>query len=197
MSVAALVVESIKAVERFRLRRLRSHWPRQAGIGDGPPLPVERLDPRAWAILRWRQERLPLGRIRSSADSSLLSSLELRAAWRLADRLDLDDDQRYSLRHHHRVEVGRRAKVAAPAHVQTWEEFRAQAQTRAMGPSGTPSSEFRESTMSWLDLWWDRNMPAWWAGWPTWFRARRQELRRRWFWLVTLREYSGAPPIAK
>ena len=48
--------------------------------------------------------------------------------------------------------------------------------------------------MSPFDLWWERNMPAWWAGWPTWFRARRRELRERWFWLVTLRDYGGAPP---
>lgn len=215
IAIAVLVVESIKAVERFRLRRLRRHRPRQrgerpamypkahreapphpAGIGDTPPLSVERLDPGAWAVLCWRQEHLPLGRIRDRADWSLLSSLEMRAAWRLADRLKLDDDHRYSLRHHHRVEVDRRAKAAAPDHVETWEEFRAQAQTRPSGPFAL-SLESRQSMMSPLDRWWERNMPMWWAGWPTWFRARRRELRERWFWLVTLPDYSGAPRVGR
>ena len=77
-----------------------------------------------------------------------------------------------------------------------WEEFRAQAQTRPSGPFAL-SLESRHSLMSPLDRWWERNMPMWWAGWPTWLRARRRELRERWFWLVTLRDYSGAPPVAK
>ena len=31
---------------------------------DRPALAVEVLDPRAWAALRWRQEHLPLARLR-------------------------------------------------------------------------------------------------------------------------------------
>jgi hypothetical protein len=214
IAVAVLVVESIKAVERFRLRRLRRDLPRwrgqrpamhlttptagpptPAGYGNTPALPVDRLDERAWAALLWRQEHLPLGRIRSRADWSLLSSLEGRAAGRVANRLDLDDDQRYSLAHHHRVEVERRAKAAAPDHVETWEELQAKAQTRPRGPMPFWSGSRREG-MSAFDIWWERNMPRWWSGWPTWFRARRRELGERWFWLITLRDYRGASSVA-
>jgi hypothetical protein len=73
-----------------------------AGTVDRPPLPVEELDPRAWQVLTWRQEHLPLERARRTDDWHALSSLERRAAWPVADRLRLDDDQRYSLyaQHH-------------------------------------------------------------------------------------------------
>jgi hypothetical protein len=215
IAVAVLAVESIKAVERFRLRRLARNWPHPqgdrpvmrptshreappspAGTGNTPALPLDRLDRGAWAALHWRHEHLPLGRIRSRADWFVLSSLEGRAARRVADRLNLDDDQRYSLRHHHRVEVDRRAKAFAPDHVETWEDLLAQVQTRPRGPTWV-SSESRQSTMSPFDLWWERNMPQWWVGWPTWFRARRREMHEWWFWLVTLRDYRGAPPLAK
>ena len=34
--------------------------PTPAGTMDRPPLPAGDLDPRAWAVLRWRQDHLPL-----------------------------------------------------------------------------------------------------------------------------------------
>jgi hypothetical protein len=30
-----------------------------------------------------------------------------------------------------------------------------------------------------FDQWWERLMPDWWIGWPTWFRNRGASLRRR------------------
>lgn len=85
-----------------------------AGTFDRPPLPVQELDARAWAALRWRQDHLPLSRLRRRSDWDSLYHLEHRAAWRLADKVGLDDDQRYSVRHHHLDEVQRRAAEARP-----------------------------------------------------------------------------------
>ena len=86
-----------------------------AGTLDRPPIPIEHLDTRAWNVLRWRQEHLPLERLRGPSDRQALRHLEVRAAWRIADALGLEDDQRYSLSRHHADEVDRR--IAAPPRV--------------------------------------------------------------------------------
>ena len=54
-----------------------------AGTHDRPPLPLDELDPSAWAVLSWRQGHLPLGRLKRRSDWYALSSLERRAAWRV------------------------------------------------------------------------------------------------------------------
>lgn len=88
--------------------------PMPAGTLDRPPLPVDRLDERAWRVLRWRQDHLPLDRLRRRSQVGSLSRLEERAVLRLADKLDVDDDQRYSLLHHHADQVSRRVAAARP-----------------------------------------------------------------------------------
>ena len=67
-----------------------------AGTAGRPPLPVEELDARAWSLLSWRQENLPLNQVRRERHYFALRRLETRAVWR-SDKLELDDDQRYSL----------------------------------------------------------------------------------------------------
>ena len=47
-----------------------------AGTMDRPPLAVPGLDPGAWAVLSWRQERLPLARLRRRGDWDALLHLE-------------------------------------------------------------------------------------------------------------------------
>jgi Clp amino terminal domain, pathogenicity island component len=79
------------------------------GTLDRPPLPVADLDARAWAVLRWRQDHLPLSRLRRDSDRQALAHLEEAAAWQVADRLGLDDDQCYSLISHHGRQVGQLA----------------------------------------------------------------------------------------
>jgi hypothetical protein len=81
-----------------------------AGTLDRPPLAVGDLDERAWRVLRWRQDHLPLHRVRGAGDAAALARLERAAASRLAERFDLDDDQRGSLVSHHDDEV--RARIA-------------------------------------------------------------------------------------
>ena len=80
-----------------------------AGTLDRPPLPVADLDARAWTVLRWRQAHLPLRRLRGPGDLRALINLERAAAWRVADRLGLDDDQRHSLVWQHASRVGQLA----------------------------------------------------------------------------------------
>jgi hypothetical protein len=38
-------------------------------------------------------------------------------------------------------------------------------------------SPFRPTSR--FERWWERSMPAWWVGWPTWFRDPRASLSRR------------------
>jgi hypothetical protein len=72
-----------------------------AGTMDRPPLPLADLNSRAWAVLRWRQDHLPLQRLHRASDAAALGHLENATAWRVATHLGLDDDQRYSLMSHH------------------------------------------------------------------------------------------------
>ena len=44
----------------------------------------EALDPRTWEVLRWRQEHLPLHRLKRRSHYDALWSLESRAARRVA-----------------------------------------------------------------------------------------------------------------
>jgi len=81
-----------------------------AGTWDRPPLEVGELDERAWRVLRWRQDHLPLHRVRNAGDAAALVHLERTAADRIAGRLSLDDDQNSSLVRHHDDEV--RARIA-------------------------------------------------------------------------------------
>ena len=64
-----------------------------AGTLDRPPLPIEGLNPRAWRV------GLAAGppaaaRTQKGADWEALRGLESRAAWKIAERLNLDGDRR-------------------------------------------------------------------------------------------------------
>ena len=138
-----------------------------AGTLDRPPLPVADLDTRAWAVLRWRQDHLPLERLRRAGDLQALYHLEREAARRLAERLGLDDDQRYSLiwQHDHHV-----AQLATRAHPDL-------ARSAAPRPRRLRRPRFLNVT----------------AGWAVWFGNRRADLRNRWFQLRTTRHYRACP----
>lgn len=151
--------------------------PAPAGTMDRPSLPVGDLDPRAWAVLRWRQDHLPLHRLRRAGDRAALARLERAAAWRLAERLGLGDDQRYSLIHHHADAVS-------------------QAMARTPGPRGpaTPARRFARFNRRLRGY----GLPAVpllrvTAGWGVWVGNRRNDLRYRWVWLRTRPGYRGCP----
>jgi hypothetical protein len=153
-----------------------------AGTLDRAPLPISDLDDRAWAALRWRQDHLPVGRLRRPSDREALLHLERDEAWRVADRLDLDDDQRYSLISHHASAVGRRVERARPDLAEAPSaRDRAQARTTAL------ARRHRRRPGRTFAL---RNVTV---GWGTWFGNRRMWLHDRWFRLRTTSSYRGAP----
>jgi hypothetical protein len=150
-----------------------------AGTLDRPPLPVPDLDGRAWAVLSWRQDHLPLTRLRGRYDREALSHLEAAAAWRLAGQLGLDEDQRYSLICHHADAVERR--VARGRH------DLGEPRTAPGRPGMTIAMSRGHRGIR------HRTLLNVTAGWGTWFRNRRVGLRDRWFGLRTIRCYRGAP----
>jgi hypothetical protein len=155
-----------------------------AGTLDRPPLPVSDLDGRAWAALRWRQDHLPVGKLRRPSDREALLHLEQNEAWRVADRLALGDDQRYSLIRHHASEVGRRVERARPD-LRGAPSARDRAQARAVALS----RRHRRRPGRTFAL---RNVTV---GWGTWFGNRGTGLRDRWFRLRTTSSYRGAPQL--
>jgi Clp amino terminal domain, pathogenicity island component len=150
-----------------------------AGTLDRPPLPIADLDARAWAALSWRQDHLPLHRLRGRSSWRGLWSVEYQIGWRLPDRLGLDDDQRYSLLSQHLSAVEERLAAArpdlAPARVE-------------------PSSalRWRQATRR-IRLYRRLRFLSFAIGWPSWFGNRRAGIRQRWFWLTTLRHYRHQP----
>lgn len=143
--------------------------PVPAGTMDRPALPVRELDQRAWAALRWRQDHLPLGQVRGRGDLEALGNMERSAALRVADRLGLDDDQRYSLLSQHNAEVSGRALAAHP------------------GLGARPR---------WAPRWQQRRrLPNVTVGWGVWFGNRWESVRDRLFRLRTRAAYRAAPPL--
>ena len=155
-----------------------------AGTLDRAPLPISDLDDRAWGALRWRQDHLPVGRLRRPSDREALLHLERDEAWRVADRLALDDDQRYSLISHHASEVGRRVERDRPDLPKS-PSARDRAQARAVALSRRhrrrPGRAFALRNVT--------------VGWGTWFGNRWVGLRDRWFRLRTTSSYRGAPQL--
>ncbi len=125
-----------------------------AGTGNRPPLPEAGLDRRAWDALRWRQDHLPVGLLRRPADVRALSRLEQDAAWRLATRLGVDDDQRYSLIWHHVRQVGQRLAAARPD----------------LTAAAVPRRRARRPGVLTVTV-----------GWGTWLENRQADLYGRWF----------------
>lgn len=153
-----------------------------AGTLDRPPLGVDELDASAWAALCWRQERLPLARLRRPSHYASLGHLESGAAWRVASRLALDEDQRFSLVAHHRGRVEQLAAAARPQVV----EVRRTRSPDALGPEARLRPRRRSRRPRWL------RVPV---GWGIWFLNRQVDLRDGWFRLRTLGDYRGAPQI--
>jgi Clp amino terminal domain, pathogenicity island component len=148
-----------------------------AGTLDRPALPVADLNQRAWAVLCWRHQHLPIGALRRRSDAWALRHLERAAVMRIADQLALDDDQRYSLVHHHDEAVGERVARARPElggpHRRRDRAYQVrEAQARAM------------RRHSWLRVT---------IGWGVWVGNRRTAAANRWFRLRTARAYRGAP----
>jgi hypothetical protein len=146
-----------------------------AGTRDRPALELEELDPRAWRVLTWRQQHLPLSRVRSAANLAALMSWEQRAAERVADQAGVDDDQRYSLLVQHRRAVedrlgGIRAPVDDP----------------------DPRGAAKAGGIARRHL---RRVPNFMVGWPTWFANRRVGIRDRWFRLTRAPAYRGQPGL--
>jgi hypothetical protein len=153
------------------------------GTGDRPALPASELDRRAWQVLCWRRERLPLDRLRRRSDGHALVCLEWRATSKIADQLRLDHDQLYSLWSHHLAEVERLAVLAAPIVFETSHQYL----RRIRLESSLPKSPF--------EIWWQRTMPSRWRGWPTWLEGRRVDFRDLHFRMVTRRYYRSTPKL--
>jgi hypothetical protein len=150
-----------------------------AGTLDRPALSVAELDPRAWAVLRWRQDHLPTGRLHRRWDTDALIHLERDAVWRLSDRLGLDDDQRFSLMRHHQVAVNEtvrraRADVARPGGETAHAELSALAFRRMQRRRRFPLLRFT-------------------IGWGAWLSNRRVQIWDQWFRLRTLDAYRAPP----
>ena len=156
-----------------------------AGTLDRPPLPVAELNDRAWTWLRWRQDHLPIDRLRRPADREALLHLERAATWQLADRLSLGDDQRYSLLSQHDQAVAERVNQQRPGLDQRpSREERAGARAVALTRRYRRWRRYRIFSFSL------RNVTV---GWAAWFGNRRVGLRDRWFRLRTMSAYRGAP----
>ena len=153
-----------------------------AGTMDRPPLSVDELDPTAWAALCWRQDHLPLRRLQRRSHYEALQHLESRACWRTASTLGLDDDQRYSLSRHHRDRVEQLAARAKPDLVEL-RSARPSPLPIGRAVSGSPHP-WRRRRRKWLGFT---------VGWGTWFSNRQVGLRDRWFRVLTIPDYKGAP----
>lgn len=175
-----VVLRSLGAPED--LSRIWLPTPTPAGTFDRPALPIAELPANVWRQLQWRQEHLPLRRLRRRRDWFGLYHLEQRAAWRLVERGDIDEDAQYSLVHHHDREVERRADEAAPDIVDVRPEPGEYRPAYTM-PVMVTSRRRRLG----------RYVPNVFVGWPTWFRNRAVDLNATWFRLSTLQYYRGQP----
>lgn len=152
-----------------------------AGTLDRPPLPIGELDPAAWAALTWRQDHLPFRRLSRRSHFEALRHLEHKAVWRLADRLGLDDDQRYSLARRHLDRVEQLVAASRP-------DLGIEVSSQRKTPVGM-ALPLRGRANWWRRRRWLRFT----VGWGCWFSNRRVGLRDRWFRIRTLRDYRRAP----
>jgi hypothetical protein len=139
-----------------------------AGTSNRPALAVSALPAEAWAACARRQEALPLERLHRRVDWDAITLNEARAVDRLADRFALDDDQRYSLLHHHLNEVRRRAAAVAPSVVDPPRLAGVPARPVARLVSGPTRRRHHR-------------VPP---GWRCWFGNRHVSLRARWLRLA-------------
>jgi Clp amino terminal domain, pathogenicity island component len=151
-----------------------------AGTLDRPALPVADLNPRAWAVLRWRQEHLPISALHRRSDIWALMNLEHAAVVRVADQLALDDDQRYSLFHHHQQAVGERVAQARP----DLGRPNHRRDRPSVGREARAWAVMRRRRYRWLRVT---------VGWGVWVGNRRMAVQNRWFRLRAAPAYRGAP----
>ena len=154
-----------------------------AGTWDRPALDITELNPDAWASLCWRQQRLPLSRLRRRWQWSALDSLEQGAAWRVANAFQVDDDQRYSLLTHHMNHVEALAHEAHPELVETRQQLRDRYASGALLAAVSGHRRWRRH----------RLVPNFMVGWPTWFSNRRHGLHVKYLRLITFPRYRGQP----
>jgi hypothetical protein len=166
--------------------------PGPAGTRDRPPLAIADLDQRAWAVLRWRQEHLPLDRLDHAWQWWALSMIESRALWRLTRRRGLNEEQSCSIEDHHDREVRRRATQAAPAVIEAWDRQWVPHGDQVVGYRSRPVGQPRDRRTG-LRWWCRRHSPNFLAGWPTWFKGRFSDMRLMWFWATTRHRYAGGP----
>jgi len=152
-----------------------------AGTMDRPALRVDELDPAAWAVLSWRHEHLPLRRLRSRGRYHALCHLESRACSPIATRRGLDDDQRYSLSRHH---LDRVEQLVAQAHPELIDQRSTQTSFPIARMVTAQAHPWRRRRRRWLGFT---------VGWGTWFSNRWVGMRDRWFRIVTVVDYRGAP----
>jgi hypothetical protein len=150
-----------------------------ASTQDRPPLPVAELDERVWESRDWRLDHLPLERLRRRSDWDALLHLERAAAWRVASRLGLGENQRYSLTWHHIEPVGQRVGQARPDLVEA-----CPSQAAPSRPDLISSGHRRYRRPRFLDFT---------IGWGAWFENRQVGIRDGWFRFQTIHYYRGAP----
>jgi hypothetical protein len=162
---------------------LRS-WPPPLGAPNRAPVfyvepqvvPVAELDPHAWSIMCWRQDRLPPGRVRHRADWDSLRIVERRAASKVAKRLGLGSLHSSSLVRHHCDGVEAKLTSALPSY------SRERDSTGSLRGAGvTVSRGFIRRPRA----------PNFTIGWGTWFQNRRVGFRWRIFRLRNLNAFRG------
>jgi len=150
--------------------------PHESRSGSSRVVPITDLDARAWSIMCWRQEHLPLDRVRSRGDRDSLSIVEGRAANKVAARFGLDELHTFSLSAHHGQEVKRRLADAKPMLGRGQDvACPSRAEMRIV-------SRHRRRRLRALNFT---------VGWGTWFSNRRVGLRWRLFRLRTRNAYRG------
>jgi hypothetical protein len=135
-----------------------------AGTSNRPPLPLSALPAEAWVACARRQEALPLERRHRRSDWDAITLNEERAVDRFADCFALDDDQRYSLRHHHLDEIRRRAAAVAPSVVDPPRLAGVTARPVARLVSGPTRRRHQLVAPGWR-CWFGNRHVSWWARW--------------------------------
>jgi hypothetical protein len=141
------------------------------------------LDDQAWQLLRWRQDHLPLDRVRGPTDWLALQHLEQRAATRIVHRLKVEARHGYGLVAYHQLEVELLAAQAAPDHWATWT-------SHELGPGPELASPPQRT-------WWVRHTPRALSRLRIWATNRKRDVHDLRFALMTRRSYRGAPKLSR
>lgn len=157
-----------------------------AGTMDRPALAISELDPTAWEVLSWRQEHVALRRVRSRGRYGALLHLESRACSLLATTRGLDDDQRSSLLRHHLHRVKQLVEVAHPELIDA-----PSARDLSWGATMATARMVTGPRRPWRR--WRRRWFGFTVGWGTWCSNRWVGVRDRWFRVITILDYRGAP----